>query len=246
MRKNIILIFTVFSLVLFTNCKENDDTPAILNIDYVGFESGFTIGVAPDGNISQEVRIAVSIISSSDRTFELTVNEDFTTADASAYSIPSSVTVPANNNVGGFLVDVVGPNVNPSGEDVVVIDIINTAEGLLKSEGIALNLKQECPNPELILDITFDSWPEEIYWKVVDDADNTVFESATPADFGAYAGLADGIIKAMCLSSGSYTFSISDLFDDGAGPFTLSLGNEVIFSSDGVYGAGVDVPVTIP
>lgn len=246
MKKITTILAIVFGLMLFTDCKENDDTPTILGIDFVGFESDFQIGVDPTGNTSQEVKIAVSQASGADRSFNLSVNADMTTADPSAYSVPSTVTIPANSTVGSFMVDVVGANVNPSGDDVVVLDITNEAEGLFKSAPITLNLKQVCPNPELILDITFDNWPEEIYWRIVNAAGDTVFESATPAGFGAYDGLTGGISRNICLASGSYTFNIFDGFEDGAGPYSLTFDGAVIYTSDGGYGAGESVPFTIP
>ncbi|WP_394365776.1 hypothetical protein, partial [Hyunsoonleella pacifica] len=144
-----------------------------------------------------------------------------------------------------FNLDIVGPNVNPSGEDILALDFVSQ-EGLQIGATMQINLKQVCPNPELILDIIFDNWPEEIYWRIVDAGGNTVFESLTPAGFGAYDGLEGGITRNICLASGSYTFVIFDGFEDGAGPFSLTFNDEVIFSSDGSYGAGTSVAITIP
>ncbi|KJD31492.1 hypothetical protein PK35_13835 [Tamlana nanhaiensis] len=247
MKKIGIIITLIFSIVLFTDCKENDDTPAILSIDYVGFESDFQIGVDPSGTVSKEVKIAVSQLSGSERTFNLSINSDLTTANPSAYSIPSSVSIPANSKSGSFLVEVIGTNVNASGNDLLVINIIDETENLFISDPISLNLKQVCPNPELILDITFDTYPEEIYWVISDESDNTVFESITPAAYGAYTGLTGGITRNMCLQSGTYTFTILDGYEDGAGPFTLTLEDGTLLgSSDGAYGAGTTITFTIP
>ncbi|TBN02377.1 hypothetical protein EYD45_11740 [Hyunsoonleella flava] len=244
--KKLITIFTIaLSICLFTNCEEDDGAPAILEIDYVGFESRPLLGVDPNLSAIEEIKIATSNTASSDRTFNITVNADVTTADPSAYSVPSSVTVPANSNLGTFNLEIVGPNINPSGEDILALDFV-TQEGLNIGATMQMNLKQVCPNPELILDITFDNWPEEIYWRIVNAAGDTVFESATPAGFGAYDGLTGGITRNICLASGTYTFSIFDGFEDGAGPFSLTFDGEVIFSSDGSYGARTDVTVTIP
>jgi len=244
MKKIITLLTIMLSIVLLTNCEKNDDSPVITKIDYVGFESGFIVGVDPTGTLSQEVTIATSNISSSDRVFNVSVDADLTTANALAYSIPSSVTVPANSNIGTFNVDVIGPNVDPSGNDVLAIAFSSEENGLFLSAPINLNLKQVCPNPELILDITFDSWPEEIYWRIVDSSDNVVFESTAGA-FGAYDGLTGGITRPFCLAIGNYIFEIFDQFGDGAGPYTLTYDGNVIFSSDGAYGEGEAIPFTI-
>lgn len=245
MKKFLTILAITLSICLCTNCEENEDAPAILELNYIGLESRPLIGVAPTASATEEIKVATSNTASADRTFNIVVNTDLTTADASAYSLPSSVTVPANSNVGTFNLDIVGPNINPSGEDILAIDFVSQ-DGLLIGATMQINLKQVCPNPELILDITFDDWPEEIYWRIVNAAGDTVFESATPAGFGAYDGLTGGITRNICLASGTYTFSMFDGFQDGAGPFSLTFDGEVIFSSDGSYGARTDVTVTIP
>ncbi|TXG38791.1 hypothetical protein [Seonamhaeicola maritimus] len=237
MKRIITLCAIMLSLVVFTNCEKNDDTPAILDIDYVGLESGFTIGVDPTGTASQEVQIATSNTASTPRMFNIAVDTDLTTADASAYSVPSSVTVPANSNVGMFSIDVVGPNVSTSGNDILAIGFTSPDDGLFISDPISLNLKQVCPQPETILDFTFDDWPEEIYWVIEDAGGNALYESA-PGAYGAYDGLEGGITRSICLAPGDYTFTIYDRFADGAGPYTISQGGTVLVSSDGLYGPG--------
>ncbi len=246
MKKLITILSVICSVMLVSNCEENDDTPTIISIDFVGLESGFQIGVDPSGTISQEIRIAASQTSGDTRTFNLAVNADLTTADALAYTVPATVTIPANSNVGSFIVEVVGANVDTSGADVLVVELSSEAERLFISDPITLNLKQVCPNPELVLDFTFDDWPEEIYWRIVNASGETVFESLSPPGFGAYDGLTGGITRNVCLASGDYTFSIFDGFEDGAGPYSLTFDGRVIHASDGGYGAGENVPFTIP
>lgn len=251
MKRIITLCAIMLSLVVFTNCEKNDDTPAILDIDYVGLESGFTIGVDPTGTASQEVQIATSNTASTPRMFNIAVDTDLTTADASAYSVPSSVTVPANSNVGMFSIDVVGPNVSTSGNDILAIGFTSPDDGLFISDPISLNLKQVCPNPELIVDITFDLYPEEVYWRILNSNDETVFDVASingDAPWGAYADKEEGdsISKAVCLASGTYTFEIYDKFQDGGGPFSLTINEETVFTSDGAYGFTTSTSFTIP
>ena len=231
--------------VVFTNCEENEITPKVLEIDYVGFESGFILGVDPTGTAEQEIKIATSNKTTSDRTFNLVVDSDLTTADASAYSVPNSVTVPANSNIGVFNIAVIGEYIDPSGDDILAIGFSSNDNNVFVSGSISLNLKQVCPNPELILDITFDPWPEEIFWRLLDSSGNTLFASANLA-YGAYAGLSGGITKPMCLANGSYTFEIYDQFGDGAGPFSLTYDGSVVFSSDGGYGPGTSHTFTLP
>lgn len=226
----LIIIFGIFS------CEKNEDNPTVTKINYVGFESGFIIGVDPVGITSQEVVIASSNTDNNPRTYNLNINTDLTTADPNSYNIPTMVTIPANSNIGMFIMDVNGKYVNPIGDDIVSISFSTNDDTLFISNPISLNLKQVCSNPELILDITFDNWPEEIYWVIIDSNNDTIFESATPPGFGAYENLTGGISRTFCLTPGNYTFQIYDQFNDGAGPFSLTFDNNLIFSSNGSYG----------
>lgn len=250
MKKLLTILTIVLGVCLFTNCEENDEKPAILEINYVGFESRPLIGVDPTASITEEIKIAASNTASSDRTFNIVVNTDLTTANASAYSVPSSATVPANSNVGTFDLGVIGPNINTSGDDILALDFVSQ-EGLLLGATMQINLKQVCPNPELFVDITFDQYPEEVYWRILDAADNVVSQSMSingDDPWGAYDGADEGTstTKAVCLASGTYTFEMYDKFSDGGGPFSLTFSDEVIFSSDGAYGFTTSTTFTIP
>jgi len=253
MKKIISLFAIMFSIVLFTNCSKNDDTPAISRIDYVGFESDFQIGVDPLGTTSREVKISTSQTSSSDRNFNIAVIDLTTTANPEAYTIPSTVIIPANSNVGAFTVEVFGPNVSSSEGDTLTIEITSGEVGLVKSDPININLKHVCPNPELFIDITFDQYPEEVYWRVLDSNDDKVLESLTSNGddpWGAYdtdtATPGSNVIEAHCLASGTYTFEMYDKFSDGGGPFTLTVDGIDVYSNDGVYGFTANTMFTIP
>ncbi|WP_142783909.1 hypothetical protein [Changchengzhania lutea] len=236
--KKILSIFAIMiSIVMFTNCSENDDTPAITSIDFVGFESDFQIGVDPTGTASSEVRVAVSQVSGSDRSFNIEVVEDMTTADASAYTVPASVTIPANSNVGTFIVDVVGSNVSSSGDDMLTVEITSQDENLFKSDPISLNLKQVCPYPETFLAITFDSYSEETSWEIYEasDTDNPIYA-------GEYAAGETDASEKFCLANGTYIFVIYDVYSDGIccnygdGSYTLT-NNGNIIKAGGSFGA---------
>ncbi|WP_027138478.1 hypothetical protein [Gaetbulibacter saemankumensis] len=244
MKKANIIVALFLSLFVLNSCEKNEDSAVITKLNYVGFESGFIIGADPTGTASQEIHVATSNTTSSDRTFNISVDESLTTADPSAYNVPNSVTVPANTNIGTFTVEVIGENVGTAGEDILALGFASE-EGLLTSEPISLNLKQVCPNPELYLDITFDAYPEEIYWVITDSDDNTIYESA-PGAYGAYDGFEGSLSRPLCLASGDYTFTVYDQYGDGAGPLSLTFDGTVLFSTDGAYGAGTAAEFTIP
>lgn len=192
-----------------TGC-ENDSPIAVSEIDYIGFESGFTIGVDPTGSITQAVTIATSTVMNSDRTFSLSVVTDKTTADPSAYTVPSTVIVPANSNIGTFNVEIEGSNVNPDGSDVLVLEFISE-EGLFISGPIALGLEQVCPYLETTLDITFDGYGSEVSWELKDSSGSILYS----ASLGTYIDGQTNASAKFCLSNGSYTFTLNDQFGDG-------------------------------
>ena len=86
--------------------------------------------------------------------------------------------------------------------------------------------------------ITLDSWPEELYWQIIDEDGNVVVSPGVYAPYNnPYAGLSGIINNSFCLESGTYTFEIYDDYGDGAGPVTVTGPSGVIlFSSDGSYG----------
>ena len=57
MKKLIYLIAITCSFAVLFNCEKNDYSPAISEIDYVGFEVNATIPVPLNGSITKEVSI---------------------------------------------------------------------------------------------------------------------------------------------------------------------------------------------
>jgi len=244
--KKINLFFLFVSLVAMVSCEKNEDVIAISNIDYAAFQADFNQGVDAAIATPMEVKLYTSTMSGSDRTINLIVDTDLTTLDASAYTAPASVTIPANSNEGTFIVNIDGPNVGSGG--AIVFDFSSDNNIAFTGDALTINVFPVCfantPNLTLTLDITFDGWPEEIYW-VIDDGTSTVAESA-PGVYGAYAGLTGGISQDFCLPDGSYTFTIYDGFGDGAGAYSLTFNDgTIVHSSDGAYGGGEAIPFSI-
>ena len=233
--KNIFLILFTFTFLF--NCEENYEPEPL---DYVTFETDFDKGVDAALTTAVEVKVYAGTISSSERVFTITVDADKTSLDTAGYTVPSSVTIPANSNVGSFEVTINGPGVGDGGN--LVLSFVS-GDSAYTGESISINIFPVCfansNNLTLILDITFDSWPDEIYWVLEDSSGATVAASATPPAWGAYAGLSGSISQKFCLPDGTYTFTILDAYQDGAGPYKLSFDDgTVIHSSNGGYGAG--------
>ncbi len=239
--KKINLFFLFVSLIAFVSCEKNEDVIAISNIDYVSFETGFNIGVDPTGTASQEVKIFTSQVASADRSFTISVVADQTSASASTYTVPASVTVPANSNAGVFNIDVDGASIDPNG-DTLTLEFMDS-EGLFVGDPITLNLEQVCPNPETFLDIVFDSYSAETSWDIKDSS-GTVLYSA------AYAGSQTDASHKFCLPNGTYTFTIYDVYSDGIcctygnGSYTLTNNGNVI-KTGGSFGASEATEFTL-
>ena len=83
---------------------------------------------------------------------------------------------------------------------------------------------------DLEIQFGFDSYPEEVYWTLVDvDTEEIVMTSSTTPDYGAYAGMTGGLIVKNCnLPSGNYQFVIYDSYGDGGTSVVLILnGNQI-------------------
>lgn len=117
MKKYLIILLTVISTTAFIGCSSDDDfTPP----NYVTFEgTKKAVSVKEDGSESLEVTLYTANITGGDRTFSINV-DDASTLDASAYTIPSSVTVPSNTNEATFNVDIKGSGIKNSGDKLVL------------------------------------------------------------------------------------------------------------------------------
>lgn len=240
MKKIIYLFIITISSIAFYSC--DDDKTYTENLNYITFEtSSFDFPVDLGSTATNDIKIYSTQVTSSARTISVMVVADETTADPASYEVPASVTIPANSSEGVLTVNVSDINI---GDGVALVLAFSESNGLFTGESITLNIKQVCPLNELFLNISFDSWPEEIYWVLEDDSANVVAESA-PGAYGAYAGLTGGIEQTFCLPSGDYTFTIYDQYGDGAGPFSFNLDGNILFESNGAYGPGTVVNLTL-
>lgn len=234
MKKITYLLLITMSLFVFNNCADKIDGTEDLN--YISFEStSYNFGVDLNGTNVRDVKIYTTQITGSDRTFTISVDTT-TTADAAAYIVPATVTVPANTNVGILSVSVSDINIGEAGKKLVLA--IGAQEGLFIGKKITLNIAQVCPYNEVIFAITFDSYPEETSWELFDSSDNVINSG------GPYAGQSS-LTKAFCLENGTYTFVIYDAYGDGSGPYRLTYNGTDLISSTGAFGASESTTFTV-
>jgi len=223
------------SLFVFSNCENKIEFTE--NLNYVNFQSTpFIYGVDLESTSVHEISIYTTQVTGSDRTFTINVDIATSTADAAAYSVPTTVTVPANSNVGVFSVSITDLNIGEEGKTLVLE--IGAQEGLLIGDKITLNIRQVCPYNEVVFAITFDDYPDETSWELFDSNDNVI------ASGGPYAG-ETAFAKSFCLENGTYTFTIYDAWGDGSGPYTLTYNGENLVSSDGGFGTSESTTFTV-
>lgn len=224
MKKITFLFLISLSFFAFNGCSDDEET-----INYVSFEStSYKFGVELDGSSTNDIKIYATKTTGADRTFNVSVVSDLSTADPASYEVPTSVTIPANTNVGTISVKVSDLNISENGETLVLR--FDSQEGLFTGEDITLNIKQVCPFNEVVLDIQFDDWPEETSWELLDSEGNVI--DSVPA--GTYAG-EKTLSKAFCLQDGTYTFIIYDAYGDGTNYYRLSY-NGAILVEGGAFG----------
>jgi len=238
MKKYLLLFIAAISLT-FVGCNYEDDFSAP---NYVTFEdSSSSVGVDLGSSATFDVTVYAGNTVGSDRTIGVMVGES-STLDAAAYTVPATVTIPANSNEGTLSIDVADMNLGPDGETLVLQ--LQPEAGLSVGDDMTVTVNQICPYPETKLEIVFDDWASETSWEIMDSEGNVVFSGGGYADGDAM------LTRMLCLDTGDYTFSITDSFEDGitapeVGQVTISYNDVELVSFDGDFGAGTSADFTL-
>lgn len=116
MKKHFFLLIMALSLSVFVGCDYDDEyTPP----NYVTFEKPTYGLIVNEGQSStMNVTVYTANITNSDRTFDISILPS-TTLSAAAYTIPTSVTIPAGTNEATFTVEVSDTNLNNAGDKLI-------------------------------------------------------------------------------------------------------------------------------
>lgn len=234
-----LIIFTL-SLFVLNSCGEEVDGTE--DINFISFEKPiYNFGVDLDKTTLREVKVYTTQVTGADRTFNVIVDLVKSTADPAAYTVPATVTIPANSNVGLLPISVTDLNVGVAGKKLVLS--FEPTEGLFTSEPMTLNITQLCQD-QVFLKINFDNWASECSWKLF-DASNVVLASG-----GSYKDGAASASTQFCLKNGTYTFTIYDsygdgLTDPGLGNATVTYKGVALVSIPGNFGSGTSRTFTI-
>ena len=150
-----IIKFLLIAIITFTISCNEDDTILFnpenteLSNTLLGFEgqsANLEIFINDVGSV--DVTVNISTVSPQDRTFNLRVG-DATTADPIYFSLPESITVPANEFSATFTID----GVDPLGEMIdpqVIIVEFDDPDNAITIESFTINLFIICPVDETL------------------------------------------------------------------------------------------------
>lgn len=209
-----LIIFTL-SLFVMSSCE---DGPTTSDINFVSFQgASFSFPVDIDGTNEFPISIYATQVTSSDRTFAIKVNTTLSTADPASYNIPTSITIPANENEGILPITISDINIGVAGKKLILE--FENEEGLFTGGSIQVNITQSCPGNEVFLDLSFDDYGSETSWELKNSSDNIV------ASGGSYKDGSTGFSTSFCLGAGTYTFNIDDAYGDGGASATIIKSN---------------------
>ncbi len=238
MKKYLLLLIAVLTMT-FVGC-DHEDEEFVPN--YVTFESTTgDFGVDIEGSATYDVTVYAANTIGQDRTIDIMVDTS-STIEAAGYSVPATVTIPANSNEAMFTLEVSEMDFGANGETLVLQ--LQPQAGLSVGSPMTLTVTPLCPFPETSLDIVFDDWASETTWEIEDSEGNVLF---TGGGYGDGLGTAN---RMLCLEAGDYTFNIYDSYGDGltspeTGSVTISYDGEELVSFDGDYAEGTSVDFTI-
>jgi hypothetical protein len=227
---------------LFQGCAE-DDSSSTPSFNYVTFETkSKDITVNPGATITNDIKVFTTQVSGSDRTFGITLDAT-STMSAQYMTIPATVTVPANSNVGIVSIGVTGVGLSLSTPKTIKLNLV-AEDGLYTGSNVTINVRENCPLNTVVLSLILDRWGSEITWDIK-DASNAIVASGGPYTDGATNALQPAKNFSFCLPNGTYTYTIYDApYSDGLytsatviGSYTISKNGVVIVNGNGNFGA---------
>jgi hypothetical protein len=214
--------FLTLSIVL-VSCEKDGTESSLKKYNYISLEvpSSKTFSLYPAETITTESKVYASYASDVDRTFALVVDMTLsgtpatpaTTLDASYYTVPATVTIPAGELVGTFAVGITGTNIGAGkklvvrlgqevGVDTAVISVTEPAVYEVGSSipryyvtavdtgKITYNIEERCDFNKVVVSIKFDNYPEETAWDLRDASMNVIASGGFNAAGDAITGYA--------------------------------------------------------
>ncbi len=259
-------LYTTFILLTlaFVSCEDDVSKSSSLK-DYVGMEPSKYVGIPQNETVTVDSKVYATNVANVDRTFALVVDPT-STHNASYYTVPATVTIPAGEKVGVFQVEIIGTNLG-TGKTLIVgleqLPGVNQAVTgytavlpagaplgtypdvtAVVTNKITYTIEETCDFNKVILSIKFDNYPEETAWELYDSALNVVASGGLDAggNITGYAALgfadASTFTTNFCLPGGQYTFAIYDDYGDGMYTSATVSGNYTVKLGDTVLASG--------
>ncbi|MGB7785241.1 MAG: hypothetical protein WBL27_03990 [Salinimicrobium sp.] len=181
MKKHLLLFIAAISTTFFVGCSDDDN---INPPDYVTFSSvtdlSNEISVAVDETGSENVELTVLANSKSGSSRTYTINVlDGSTLDPSTYTIPATVTIPANSNEGTVSIDITGSGIDNAG-DVLMVEL-QKEQGLYTGNPLTINIGKVCqfdPAGSFVDNSWY--WEEEVPAEIVAGASENEYVVKSP------------------------------------------------------------------
>lgn len=219
------IILGVFVTFAFS-CEEDIDAGGV---NYITFEkTPYSFKVDKDATTTQDLKVYAGNKTGSDRTFSVEVSAASTLV--ANYSVPSTVTIPANSNVGLLSVSVTDDDDLGFENQTLILNLVkeNTASF---GGSLTVNVAEACPNTIVKLAIGLDVWPEETTWELYDLSDPT--NPVIISSGGPYSNPDDNdstFNYEFCLDSGDYGIVVYDSYGDGGSSYSVTAGATVLAS----------------
>ncbi|TGV00957.1 DUF1735 domain-containing protein [Flavivirga rizhaonensis] len=134
------ILFFLMTLSLILSCEDEQDftntTFSFASFDKDNYNLTVTLG----SSSTQSISVAASIASSSERVHAIQVDTDASNITPSSYTIPNSITIPANQTTGSFDI-IVTDDLELSGETLV----LNLIDDDFTVQPATVNVKLFCP-----------------------------------------------------------------------------------------------------
>lgn len=259
------LLFLAFALGALVSCEDDITGDVSLN-NFVGMEEMITVNLEEGNDITIQARVFASERASVDRVFDLTIDAT-TTAGLAYFTVPATVTVPANSTEGVFEVYYSGVDLGDGKKIVLNLDtsdyntsvdpVYNSDNEItsLNFKKLTINIVKFCPLNSLRVEIVTDAYGSETTWELY-DSDLNMIASGGPYPDQSAAGAYPQTPANLCLEDGNYSFVIYDLYSDGMnagygeGYYRLvkinADGDEVELAKNGTFGANEVVEFSLP
>ena len=237
MKKINFIFLSILAILTMNSCEEESSEIA----NFVSYEaSPASISVPIGGSIDQEFSVFSNKTHGSDQSFNIVLLET-STANPESYTLPETVTIPANSNEGKFVLSMEDLDIDDG--KTINLSLTSDNTNVYIGDDLSINASLLCPYEEVILEIIFDEYASETGAYIKNSADEVVYSFTAGTYDNGTASLTEGI----CLPDGEYTFTITDSWGDGlpGGSYTISLDDNVLLYNDEFLSASQTDNITV-